>query len=377
MLSSATHRISFDGLEINDRFGFNLTDSRFYPPESGLYWLSFSAGISPNTITDVRLVGADRAPNILREHQSWNGYDTTSRSELTNLLTSLNIVHLSSDGALYSSSLRQTSFCGFQLNNVMRSVAAFSVGCSTKSMTTGQMTYDYVNVDTNSGWSTNEYVVPYSGTWVITFQVGIETGGDSQVDLYAPNLITSLNFYSTNNAGTDTQSKTVILTIDAGAIIYTSLSNAPVYSDIRYQTSLMGFFYSPKLVQPVSWCVARASSIFGPANPVPFDVVLINQGNGWNIATNVFIVPNTGVYYVHLSAGMNTAADTSMDMLIDKVPIINVYRTSVSHNGIDNRGRSYILALQVNNQLSIRLELGYSLYSNANRITIFSGFRIY
>ena len=376
-VSSATYKITFNGTTVNDGNGFNLVENNFAPPANGLYWLTFSAAFNPSTIADVRLVGADRAPNILREHTSWTGYDTTSRSELTTLIPDLNIIHLSSDSALFSNSLNQISFCGFQLNNVMELVAGFSVGRSTPLSTTGQIVYDYVNVDTNSGWNVNRYIVPYTGTWVITFQVGVESGGDSRVELYAPSNVTSLVFYSTNNAGTDTQSKTVVLTISAGSAIYTTLVDAPVYSDIRYQTSLMGFYYSPNLLQPISWCVATESSATGLLNPVPFDIVLINEGGGWNIAINVYLVPTSGVYYVHLSAGINLGDDTNMELLVNNVATINVYRSSLSHNGIDNRGRSYILRLQANDQLQIRLPTGFSLFSNANRITMFSGFRIY
>ena len=329
------------------------------------------------TEVDVRLIGApERTPNILRKHTSWSGIDTTSRHEIVFLDPIYNRLSLSSDGPLYSDAARQTTFCGFQLNNVNAVTAAFSVGLTTSLSTAGQMTYDIVIVDTDNAWSLNRYVVPYTGTWIVTFMMGAPTSGDARVDLYAPSLLTSLYFSSTNNGGPDTLSKTIILTMLQGNTIYTSLADTPVYSDIRYQTSLMGFFYNSNF-QSISWCVATELQIAGPADPVTFDVVFINEGNGWNSVTNQYTVPLAGVYCIQLAAGIVAADGTKMELLINGELAIDVYRTSISHNGIDTRSRSFIIPLQTNDVLKVRLPNGYSLFSNANRITMFSGFRVY
>ena len=329
------------------------------------------------TEVDVRLIGApERTPNILRKHTSWINIDTTSRNEIVFLDPVYNRLSLSSDGPLYSDAARQTTFCGFQLNNVNAVTAAFSVGLTTSLSTAGQMSYDLVILDTDSRWNSNRYLVPYTGTWVITFTMGAPTSGDSRVDLYAPSLVTSLYFFSTNNAGPDTLSKTFIITMLEGNAIYTSLTDTPVYSDIRYQTSLMGFFYNPNF-PPITWCVASESQFVVATDPVPFDVVFINEGNGWNTATSQYTVPLAGVYCIQLTAGIVATDATKMELLINGDLAVDVYRSSTSHNGIDTRSRSFILPLQTNDVLRIRLPSGYSLYSNANRITMFSGFRIY
>ena len=254
--------------------------------------------------------------------------------------------------------------------------AAFSVGLTTSLSTAGQMSYDLVILDTDSRWNSNRYLVPYTGTWVIAFTTGAPTSGDSRVDLYAPSLVTSLYFFSTNSAGPDTLSKTLIITMLEGNVIYTSLADTPVYSDIRYQTSLMGFFYNPNF-PPITWCVASESQFIVATDPVPFDVVFINEGNGWNTATSQYTVPLAGVYSIISTAGISANTETKMEQLIHGVLEVDKLRSSTSHNGIDTRSRSLILSLQINDVLRVRLLSGYSLYCDTNRKTLFSGCCLY
>ena len=351
------------------------------PPEDGLYWIHVSTGLMASTAADVRLRGTIRNPNILRSHNGWNAIDTTSRDELTYLNKTADTLTVSSDGPLYSDQFYQTAFCGFQLNNIMDPVIAFSVGRSFELSQPGRIPYDLVNVDTNRGWNTDRYAVPVTGTWVITITVGIPTNGDTQVDVYAPEFVTSIYFFSTNNPGTDTISKTIIVPVNAGSVIYTYLTDTPVYSDIRYQTALMGFLYSLKIPPLISWFVATETTLIGTTDPVAFDVVLINEGSGWNIVSNIYTVPVKGIYYIQMTAGIITGYGTKMELVkigtsVDTV-LANVFRSGAPHNGYDCRGRAIIVQLQANDKLKIRLPSGYRLFSDTKRITTFSGFRIH
>jgi hypothetical protein len=376
-LTTATTIIPFNSTTVNDGQGFDLSTSTFTPPQGGLYWIHWSVGLQSLSSNDVRLDGPVRKPNILRTFNTWSGVDTKSRDEIVLLRALVDQLTLSSDKPLYSDAGVQTSFGGFQLDNVVSPLVAFSVGRTTTLSSAGQMPYDLINKDTNNGWSSNRYLVSITGTWVIFFSIGAPNGGDVHVSLYAPNVVTYLHFGSTNNAGEDTLSKTVVIPVTAGSSIYTYLNDPPVYSDIRYQTALMGFLYAPRLLLPVSWCVASETTYAGTTDPVPFDVVLTNEGNGWNAITNIFTVPVTGVYYIHMTAGIYYPYPTKMELLVNGVVKANVYRSSVTHNNVDTRSRAIILPLNENDQLKIRIPSGYRLYSDGNRYTIFSGFRIY
>ena len=50
--------------------------------------------------------------------------------------------------------------------------------------------------------------------------------------------------------------------------------------------------------------------------------------------------------------------------------------SSTDHNGIKTRSRAIITRLNVGDVLRINLPTGYYLYSNNNRITTFTGFRV-
>ncbi len=387
-MPSATNKITFDNLTVNDGNGFDLMTSTFYPPETNssactFYWLHLSVGLYPYTAADVRIIGTTNNPNVLRGHNAWSGYDTSSRDELFCLAPVLNTMTLSSDGPLYSDAYFQTTFSGFQLDNVMGgTVVGFSVGRTSPVTAIGRITYDKVNIDTSGTWNGNEYIVPIDGIWVITVQACADSGGDMSVGIYTTaydsfNTITFVYFFSTNNPGPDMTSKTVIFRMEAGTSIYSTLQDTPLYSDIRYQTAFLGFLYSPKELQRVCWCVSTDSVHIGLVEPVPFDIVYINEGNGWNAIINYYTVPLSGVYYIHLAAGIERNYGTNMQLVVNGEIKTNVYRSEAPHNGYDTRSKAVILRLQEGDKLHIRLPSGYRLFSDSNRITTFSGFRIY
>ncbi len=76
-----------------------------------------------------------------------------------------------------------------------------------------------------------------------------------------------------------------------------------IFSDIRYTTSFQGFLYAPTGIIPLSWSVANEQTFTGNLDPVPFDVVFLNQGAGWDIVQNTYRARDAGVYYVQMTAG--------------------------------------------------------------------------
>ena len=178
-------------------------------------------------------------------------------------------------------------------------------------------------------------------------------------------------------------SRTVLVDIAQGnqiAIVFAS-DYGSLYSDFRYQTSLKGFLYKPYRNDPISWCVLWAQDInlqiFDPIDPVRFNAVLVNQGSGWKEASNMFITPLTGVYYIQLTAGIFNNSPTKMELLVNGYLIINVFRQFTSHEHWDTQSRAIILRLEQNDTVRVRLPSGYTLNTNEYEYTGFAGFRIY
>lgn len=51
--------------------------------------------------------------------------------------------------------------------------------------------------------------------------------------------------------------------------------------------------YNPTGILPSSFSVANEQTYAGLQNPLPFDIVFLNQGNGWDIVTNKLVIDGT------------------------------------------------------------------------------------
>lgn len=377
---SETARIDFDGstlpVEDTNAAGFDLSSDTFKPPASGLYWLHFSVGLPQDLLTDVQLAGIHtHTPNIVRSAPG--ALDTTSRCELVALTSDVDVLTLTSSGALYSdASGVQTSWSGFHLDNAMSSTVAFSVGLSTSQTTTGTIAFDTVLVDTHGGWKTSHYVIPESGVWVVTLNCGDYPGspGSGYTFLFLGEVRARVS-HGWSGKGVDVDSITVVLGLTAGETIRAQLVSPPVYSDANYQTSMLGFLYSPLSQPSVAWCVSLAKNQVGPQNAVLFYTVLINEGNGWNSDTSIFKAPIDGVYYVTLTGLAMYGVPMKLDLLLNGVQQADVLSADAGYNR--SRGRALILRLNSCDELRVHLAEGYSVAGDTIEVrSTFAGFRI-
>jgi hypothetical protein len=97
-------------------------------------------------------------------------------------------------------------------------------------------------------------------------------------------------------------------------------------------------------------------------------------------ATYRYTVQASGVYYIHLTAGMYTQATQSRWsywLTVWPVSTSTVRLPSIAY--YDSRGRAIILRLNEGDELRVRVPSGgnYYLYSNTIDYTTFSGFRLY
>ena len=65
-----------------------------------------------------------------------------------------------------------------------------------------------------------------------------------------------------------------------------------------------------------------------------------------------------------------------MQLQVNNSTIAAVYMYSTDHNGIKTRSRSIVVRLYEGDTVRVYLPSGYYLYSNDNRITSFTGFRV-
>ena len=99
-------------------------------------------------------------------------------------------------------------------------------------------------------------------------------------------------------------------------------------SDIRFLTSMKGFLYKPYQRESVTWRVViqKDACTSGLLDPVQFDSVVVNEGSVWNMTSNQFLAPLSGVHYLQLSAGMCDNKPTKIELMINGSPFINLCR---------------------------------------------------
>ena len=376
-------QVMFTTQLVNDGNCFNLTSSAFIPPYSGFYWLHYSIGIVSLGQAEAYMSGTERMSNAMRSVNTNSGEDIISRDEIFNLEIQCGKVKIWSDYNVFSDSYMQTSFSGFSIESLSDTYpVVFSIALTSKFTCpiSTKIPYNRVLIDTHSGWrpTEREYVAPVSGTYVIALIAGADQSYKFGLGLYSYGAVmTSIQIGSSDHKY-ESLGKTVVTELIAGDRIYASCyfySTSYLYSELRAQTLLTGFLYAPRSFSSFSWSVAAVVSMTGPQYPVSFPVELIDIGNGWDRATNTYTVKQTGSYYISMTAGVDSAQRTNMQLQInDDAAIANVYMYSTDHNGIKTRSRAILVRLNAGDTLRVNLPSGYYLYSNDNRITSFTGF---
>lgn len=220
-------------------------------------------------------------------------------------------------------------------------------------------------MDTGHGWSISrrEYIVPVSGTYVISLFAGSMQGHQIELGLYSRGaVVTSVQLCSTNHQYEST-GKTIVLKQLQGDLIcaicyYYQYSY--LYSELHAHTLLTGFLYRIRNFLGLAWSVATIDSVAGPAYPVSFPLEVTDLGNGWDRASNRYIVQQNGSYYIHLTASVDTFQSTALELqVISNTAVINVYLSFNNHDGIKTRGRAIIvLRLNAGDCLQVNLPSG-------------------
>ena len=332
-------------------------------------------------------MGCLRPLDIARNHTDFRGTPiTTSRDGIVFLRNSTKL-WLSSDYAIYSDKHLQTSFSGFLLTSLMNPLVVFSVAMSTSIIWQAnvRISYDIINFDTAKAWDAvdNEYIAPFNGTYVISLSTGAFPEANHVVEIWVNNVhLTSNIFFSNSYRGMDVISRIIITNLIVGDRLYTQFdtwSNEfySLYSSSRlHLTTLTGFLYSPYRSIPISWWVGREEGFLnGEAYPFEFDYILVNEGNGWNLKSNKYLVPLAGVYYIHLTTGAYHAR-SKLEVMRNGLPVVNVQVESNTTSYLTT-SRAIILRLEKDEELCIRLPSGYSAFSNSHKYISFAGFRIY
>ena len=242
--------------------------------------------------------------------------------------------------------------------------------------------YDIVNVDTLRGWetTTNDYAVPIGGVYVLSVTAtSLYTPGD-QSQFFISNTSLARAYYSSLTvSGEDSFGGTIIVNVKQNDRISSRLRNTNLnVSPQRYEMSMIGYLLSPKNIQPVTFLAFRKIQASGFLDPIDYEDVSINIGNGWNTEIKKFITPYDGVYYVYLSFLTNVNQPNRIEILLNGVPVTSfISYNSASMSSYDQRMYDFILRLVKNDEQRFRQPTGFAFFANVNKHMYVSIFRVH
>ena len=383
--SDPEYRLNFDTILIDTAKNFNVLKSIYEVPTSGIYFMSFSAGVPASGQLDYSLKTNESTPSpqLLLTHTSFNGELVTSRDDIQ-YLEKGDRAYISSTFPLYSSLMFQTSWCGFSVDHVMvqPTVAFRAARTSSYSAVTGDLPLDKLLFDVSGGWNicNNQFVIPKAGIYFLSVSSASLPNTVHEVWLRVncqDTLRTAIRSGSYN--GIDSSSQSLLLRLNKGDFVSIHLTSGSVYSDSSYQTSFSGFLYEPKHNRTIAWTLSfpifTVTMIYGPAY-INFTSVLLNEGLAWISEAAVLRIPVSGVFYLKLS-GLSYPLQYSFNLIlsVNGTPLMNVIENvSTARTEFANlRSRSLIAPLQLGDELTVSIPTGTAIYSDVHDVS-FTGF---
>lgn len=136
-----------------------------------------------------------------------------------------------------------------------------------------------------------------TGIYVISFTTGLSrNAGQTVRALINGDVNTAIFVTDTAHGGEDTATITFLANLEEDDSLQLVLSRGTVYSDIRHLIALNGFLYAPRS-NFVAWQLYRTTDLEGPADPVSFDIVVLDTGTLAFYGTIFIPARNTGLFW--------------------------------------------------------------------------------
>ena len=183
---------SFNQIRINYGEGFQskAIASSYSCPVSGFYWLFYTVVFSGTTFADFHLQGTNQlpAPEIRRDHTTFNNYDTISGSHVSDLSKGQQLF-ISSTYPTYANDTIGSSWGAYKLD--MSPLILFEVILSSPSDAYDEVVLFPGDASVNEGnaWNSasSSFIAPYDGIYYFSLSLGVPT----YQPIYADILVTT------------------------------------------------------------------------------------------------------------------------------------------------------------------------------------------
>ena len=175
----------------------------------------------------------------------------------------------------------------------------------------------------------------------------------------------------------DSTGRDVILRVNSSETLHFT-SNTGLYSSLNVYINIAIFNIAELMSSDngnVVFSVARNSLIGRTANPVPFNQILVNDYSHYDVSTNKFTAPSSGIYFFTFSTGVTGGIPVEFMMYVNDVPFTSIIRKSSTRKGTDVIGRSIMMYLNTSDTVHIANKKDKVSWSSKLLETSFAGFK--
>ena len=189
---------------------------------------------------------------------------------------------------------------------------------------------------------------------------------------------TSCSHTHTISINTDSTGRDIIMRLNESETLHFT-SSTGLFSDIWGTYINIAIFNIAELMSsdnnPVVFSAARNSMLGGNVNPVTFNQILFNDNSHFNVSTNKFTAPSSGIYFITLSVGVTGGLPVELMLYVNDVPFTSIIRESTARTGTDVIGRSIMMNLDKSDTVHIGNKRNTLVYSSQLLETSFAGFK--
>ena len=179
----------------------------------------------------------------------------------------------------------------------------------------------------------------------------------------------------TVSSNRDSTGRDIIMRLNESETLHFT-SSTGLYSDGNVYTNIAIFNIAELMSSnnhPVVFSVARNSML--SCDPVTFNQILFNDSSHFNVSTNKFTAPSSGIYFFTLSVGVSSGLPVELMLYVNDVPFTSIIRESTARTGTDVIGRSIMMNLNKSDTVHIGNKRNTLVYSSRLLETSFAGFK--
>ena len=275
------------------------------------------------------------------------------------------------------------------MNPLLKSIHLFTVSglslvsawkTSSVYSTANPVPFDTVGANIGNMWDSNTHkftMKAEQGVFYVAMDAGVIGGKQLNFVLMKSNQpFASCSHTYTRLYYTDSTGRDIILTVNESETLH-FISSTGLYSNNNAYINIAIFNIAELMSSdkdPVVFSVASNSMLGGNVNPVTFNQILFNDYSHFNVSTNKFTAPSSGIYFFTLSVGVTGGLPVEFMLYVNDVPFTSIIRESTARAGTDVIGRSIMMNLNKSDKVHVGNKRNTLVYSSQLLETSFAGF---